>query len=79
MKNFNFDISQFSSNLFVSNIKTKGMIAHDINDEIVLFEEGKKISNAWDDSIFIKTKGLGHSMHDDALYQKVFNFLFEPK
>ena len=79
LKNFNFDMSKFSSNLFVSNIKTKGMIAHDINDEIVLFEEGKKISNAWDDSIFIKTKGLGHSMHDDALYQKVFNFLFEPK
>lgn len=79
LKNFNFDIKQFSSKLFVSKINTEGMIAHDLNDEIVLFNEGKKISSAWKNSIFIETKGLGHSMHDDALYQKVSQFLFGTK
>lgn len=76
LKNFNFDITQFSAKLFASTIKTKGMVAHDIDDEIVLFEEGKKISNAWKDSVFVETRGLRHSMHDDALYQKVSHFLF---
>ena len=78
-KNFNFNVNQFSSKIFVSKIKTRGLIVHDIDDDIVFFEEGKKISNAWKDSIFIETKGLGHSMHDDELYQKVSNFLFEIK
>ena len=79
LKNFNFNVAQFSSTLFASKIKTKGLIAHDFNDAIVLFEEGKKISNAWKNSVFIETKGLGHSMHDDALYQKVSQFLFGTK
>ena len=79
LKNFNFEVAQFSGNLFASKIKTKGMVVHDLNDEIVLFEEGQKISSAWKDSVFVETKGLGHSMHDDALYKKVSQFLFEAK
>jgi len=66
-----------SAHLFASKIKTKGLIAHDLEDTVVLFKEGKKIANAWKNSVFIETKGLGHSMHCDDLYSKVSTFLFE--
>ena len=48
-----------------------------IDDTVDLFEEGEKIAEAWKNVVFIKTKGLGHSMHDDELYKKVSLFLFE--
>ena len=64
---------------FSPKINLKGFIAHDIDDTVVLFEEGKKIASAWKNAIFIETKGLGHSMHDSELYKKVFHFLFEEK
>ncbi|SDW75729.1 alpha/beta fold hydrolase [Flavobacterium degerlachei] len=77
LKSFNLQLENFSGKLFASKIKTKGFIAHDTDDTVVLFEEGKKIASSWKDSIFIKTTGLGHSLHDDALYTKIARFLFE--
>lgn len=74
---FKLNLDLFSGKLFASKIKTKGLIAHDIDDTVVLFEEGKKIAGAWENAIFIETKGLGHSLHDDELYKKVSRFLFE--
>jgi predicted alpha/beta hydrolase family esterase len=77
LTNFNLKLEQFSAKLFASKINIKGLIAHDIDDTVVLFEEGKKIAGAWENAVFIETKGLGHSMHDTALYEKVARFLFE--
>ena len=77
LKNFNINLDHFSGKFFASKIGTKGLIAHDIDDSVVLFEEGKKIAAAWKNAIFIETKGLGHSMHDDELYKKVYRFLFD--
>jgi len=76
-KHFNLTLDDFSGKLFASRIKAKGLVAHDIEDTIVLLEEGKKIASAWTDSVFIETKGLGHSMHGEELYKKVYEFLFE--
>lgn len=73
----NQDLEQFSSKEFVSKIDVKGLLAHDIEDTVVLFEEGKKIVNSWKDVQFIQTKGLGHKLHDDELYKKVAQFLFD--
>ena len=39
--------------------------------------EAKKIASTWKDAIFYETNGLGHSMHDNQLYHKVSDFLFE--
>ncbi|MBP6181907.1 alpha/beta fold hydrolase [Flavobacterium sp.] len=77
LNNFKLSLEQFSGKMFASKLNIKGLIAHDIDDTVVLFEEGKKIAGAWKNSVFIETKGLGHSMHDDELYEKVFRFLFE--
>lgn len=77
LNHFKLNIAQFSGKLFASKINVTGFIAHDIDDTVVLFEEGKKIASSWKNAVLMETKGLGHSMHDDELYQKVSNFLFE--
>ena len=76
-KIFRSSLTFFSAKYFASKINTRGLIAHDISDSVVAYEEGKKIASVWKDSIFIETKGLGHSMHDEDLYQKITQFLFE--
>lgn len=73
----NTNLDQFSSKEFVTKIHAKGLVVHDIEDMIVLFDEAKKIVSAWKDVQFIETKGLGHKLHDDELYRKVCQFLFE--
>lgn len=77
IEKFRFKIDEFSGKIFGSAISVKGMVAHDIDDDVVSFEEGKKIAGSWKSATFIETKGLGHSMHDDELYKKVSQFLFE--
>ena len=77
LNHFKLKLEHFSGQLFASEISIKGLIVHDINDTVVLFEEGKKIASSWENSRFIETTGLGHSMHDDDLYKKVVLFLLE--
>ena len=71
------EIEEFSAKKFASQITTTALIAHDIDDTVVSFEEGKKIASTWKNCTFIETKGLGNIMHDDDLYIKVADFLFE--
>ncbi len=76
-KIFRSSLTFFSGKHFASKINTRGLIAHDISDSVVAFEEGKKIASVWKNSVFIETNGLGHSMHDEDLYQKITQFLFK--
>jgi len=73
----NQSLEQFSGQLFASEIDIKGLVAHDVDDKVVLFKEAKKIVSSWKDVQFIETSGLGHRLHDDDLYKKVSQFLFE--
>ena len=77
IKHFNLEIEHFSGRIFASNISTKGLIIHDIDDKVVLFNEGKKLAKYWKTATFIETKGLGHSLHDADLYQKITQFIIE--
>lgn len=74
-KRFNLTIDDFSASKFLKNSAIEGIVAHDVQDTVVLFEEGKKISKAWEKAQFIETKGLGHSMHDAYLYQTIVDFV----
>lgn len=74
-KRFNIVIEDFSATKFLENTTIPGIIAHDIDDDVVLFEEGKKIANSWKTAEFISTKGLGHSMHDIFLYESIVDFI----
>ncbi|WP_366187015.1 alpha/beta hydrolase [Flavobacterium ovatum] len=78
-KVFQRQLDEFTGKHFVSKFKTKGFIAHDIHDTVVLFDQGKKIANAWEDAVFIETEGLGHGLHDENLYNQVVSFLFDNK
>ena len=73
----NHNLDLFSAKEFASKIDVKGFLAHDIDDIVVLFKEGKKIADSWKNVQFMETKGLGHKLHDDDLYNKVYAFLFE--
>jgi len=79
LENFNFKLEDFSGGTFAKHIKIDGIIAHDKSDTVVAFQEGQKIANGWKKSRFITTNDLGHSMHDDKLYQEIYQFLFEAK
>ena len=73
----NLKLEHFASKQFVSKIDVKGFLAHDIEDQVVLFDEGEKIAEYWKNVQFIATKGLGHKLHDDNLYRELYKFLFE--
>lgn len=72
---FNFRPDDFSGRIFGKKLQLKGIIAHDIDDTVVAFEEAQKIAGSWKHAEFIQTKGLGHSMHDAVLYTKVTEFI----
>lgn len=76
LSNFKIDPADFSGRYFASKIKVEGLVAHDTEDEVVPFKEGQKIAGAWSNAEFVVTTGLGHSMHDEALNRKIYNFLF---
>lgn len=72
---FDITIYDFSASKFLKDTSIPGIIAHDVDDDVVLFEEGKKIARSWKTAEFISTKGLGHSMHDEYLYQTIVRFI----
>lgn len=72
---FEIAVEDFSASVFLKNCTIPGIIAHDIEDNAVNYEEGKKLASVWKTAEFISTKGLGHSMHNADLYKKVIAFL----
>lgn len=76
-KRFDILIEDFSGAKFVDNSTVAGIIAHDINDNVVSFNEAKKMASSWKQAKFIQTTGLGHSMHDEQLYKTIVDFINE--
>ena len=74
---FDIHIDDFSGHLFAEKFTQKAIIAHDINDNIILVEEGRMYASTWKNATYIETQGLGHSMHDKDLYQKISQFIAE--
>ncbi len=75
--NFNLSNKEIEGSLFSNESNIKGLIAHDIDDKVVAFSEAKKNSIAWQEAVFIETKGLGHSMNDEELFEKISAFITE--
>lgn len=72
---FNIHINDFAGHLFAQNFTQKAIIAHDADDAVIKVEEGRQYAAAWKNAIYIETQGLGHSMHDKALYQQIAEFV----
>jgi pimeloyl-ACP methyl ester carboxylesterase len=77
IEKFKIRLDDFTGKTMGASLRIDGIIVHDEEDGVVAFSEGQKIANSWKNAIFIKTKGLGHSMHDEALYQSICEFLFK--
>lgn len=74
-KRFSISIEEFSAAQFVAQLNKEGLIVHDKEDRVVLWEESQKISASWPKAEFITTRGLGHSLHDPNLYQTIIAFI----
>ena len=76
LNRFNINPIEFTGTNLASTLSVLGILSHDTDDKAVHFNESKKIASGWKNATFIETKGLGHSMHDQALYQQIEKFLF---
>jgi len=72
---FGFKSNEFSISSFAKKIKIEGLIIHDENDSVALFKDGEAIHNNWNNSTLIKTKGLGHSLHNNSVYKDIISFI----
>lgn len=75
-EHFQIKTKEFTGLQLGSKLTIDGIIAHDSDDDVVSINEGKKIAQGWSNAQFIQTKGLGHSMHNEELYNKIYNYLF---
>jgi len=75
IEKFQIGLDDFSGHKFAQNFSQKAFIAHDTLDDVVLIDEGRKYASSWKNAIYIETSGLGHSMHDAVLYQKIIDFI----
>jgi pimeloyl-ACP methyl ester carboxylesterase len=74
---FNIHIDDFSGHKFAQHFTQKALIVHDHNDQVIPVLEGQLYAQSWPNSRYIETTGLGHSMHDDTLYQQLVAFIQE--
>lgn len=72
---FKKEIDTFKISSFAEKIQIPGLIFHDVDDDIVAFGEGQKIAKAWKNADFVATKGLGHSLHDADIYNRILRFI----
>ena len=73
-KNFGFKFEEFSAARFVSEFEIHGLIIHNDIDKVVPLESSISLHKNWQNSIFIKTHGLGHSLYSKEVNQAILEF-----
>lgn len=74
-RHFGFQIRDFSTSKFAKDLKAKGLLIHDELDAIAPFSSSERVHANWEGSRLIKTRGLGHSLHQDEVNQQIVDFL----
>ncbi len=74
-KHFGFGIADFSTSKFAEKLEVKGLLIHDELDAIAPFSASERVHARWKNSRLLRTSGLGHSLHQEAVNQEVLNFL----
>jgi pimeloyl-ACP methyl ester carboxylesterase len=72
---FGFTIREFSTSRFARTNTKKGLLFHDKLDVIAPYHASEQVHASWKNSEFISTEGLGHSMHQDQVNEKIVEFL----
>ncbi len=73
-------IHHFSAEKLFANIKTPGLIIHDIEDKEIAVDQAQVMHRSWTNSRLTTTKGLGHRriLHDRKTIYHAINFLGLP-
>ena len=75
MDTFGFRTNEFSTAAFAREISTPGLLIHDELDTVTPVISSERVHANWKNSRLIKTKGLGHSMHQDQVNNHIIDFL----
>ncbi len=60
---------------FAKEVTVPALIIHDENDELNKYAGGVAIANNWKESVFLTTRGLGHSLQNEIVYDAIVAFL----
>jgi pimeloyl-ACP methyl ester carboxylesterase len=74
-RHFGFGIEDFSTSRFAKELKVEGLLLHDELDAIAPFSSSERVHANWKGSKLIKTRGLGHSLHQEEVNQQIVDFL----
>lgn len=74
-QHFGFGIDDFSTSRFASELKPKGLLIHDEMDMVAPVSSSERVHENWKNSQLIKTRGLGHSLHQDEVNKQIVHFL----
>ncbi|WP_372976075.1 alpha/beta fold hydrolase, partial [Muriicola sp.] len=72
---FGFGIRDFSTAKYAIDLDIKGLLIHDELDTIAPFRASEKVHRNWKGSKLVRTKGYGHSMHQDYVSEQIMDFL----
>lgn len=75
---FGADLAEkISTTRNVKNLSASALVIHDKNDEDIPWQSGRAIADAWKDSEFILTRGLGHRriLRDPETVQLAVDFI----
>ncbi len=72
---FGFGIKDFSTSRFASHLQLQGLLIHDELDAVAPVSASERVHSKWSDSKLIKTRGFGHSLHQDEVNLQIIDFL----
>jgi len=74
-KRFNHLPEYFDAAKFTKDFKAKGLIVHDKKDKIIPYKDGLKFKQNYTNAEFVSTKGFGHGLKSDLVYNHILDFL----
>lgn len=72
---YKIEVHEFSAAKFSRQIYQEGFIVHDELDTIAPFSAAERIHGQWKNSSLLRTSGLGHSLHQEEVNQRIIDFL----
>ena len=72
---FGFGIKDFSTSRFASQLDIKGLLVHDELDQVAPVSASERVHANWKGSKLLKTRGMGHSMHQKEINLQIIDFL----
>lgn len=75
MRRMQLSFSDISPRNYAKNVKIPGLLIHDIDDDLAPIEGAEDIYKNWENSSFIITEGLGHSVNGVEVVELVTEYL----